>query len=231
MVDALQMQEGETLVEIGPGLGSLTLELESRFANSDVEIEAVEIDLRFVDKLRNMFSHAKNLKIFEANVLDWLPTFHSQGRDFKILGSLPYYITSPIIYEILRMRPRPETCVLLVQKEVAQKILAKSPDSIYLSVLIQTFFETEDLGVVDKTDFSPVPEVDGGIVKLVKRVEAENLGVGKYEGFLKKAFSNPRKMLNKIFYQDELNRAEINGSLRPQDYNWEDWLKFFTILR
>ena len=231
MVDALRMQEGETLIEVGPGLGSLTLELESRFANSDVEIEAVEIDLRFVDKLRNMFSHVKNLKIFEANVLDWLPTFHSQGRDFKILGSLPYYITSPIIYEILRMNPRPEVCVLLVQKEVAQKILAKSPDSTYLSVLVQTFFEVEDLGFVDKTDFSPVPEVDGGIIKFVKRAEAESLDVGKYEGFLKRAFSNPRKMLNKIFYQDELNRAEINGSLRPQDYNWEDWLKFFTILR
>jgi len=230
MVDALQVQEGETVIEIGPGLGSLTLELESRFANLDVQIDAVEIDLRFVDKLRNMFAHARNLRIFEANVLDWLPTFHSQGRDFKILGSLPYYITSPIIYEILRMGPRPEVCVLLVQKEVAQKIQAKSPDSTYLSVLVQTFFEVEDLGIVDKTDFSPSPEVDGGIVKLVRREETQNLNLRKYEGFLKKAFSNPRKMLNKVFYQDELNRAEINGGLRPQDYNWEGWARFFQIL-
>lgn len=230
MVEAVQLQDGETVIEIGPGLGSLTLELEVRFANSNVQIKAVELDVRFVDKLKNMFGKAKNFEIIEANILDWLPGFNSQGRKFKILGSLPYYITSPILYEILRTKPRPEICVLLVQKEVAEKITAKAPDSTYLSVLIQTFFEIESLGVVDKKDFSPSPEVDGGIIKLTKRMETEDLDVKKYEGFLKKAFANPRKMLNKVFYEDELNRAQINTAARPQDYGWEDWVKFFKIL-
>ncbi len=230
MVEALNVQPNETVIEIGPGLGSLTLELENRFANSDVKFKAVELDIRFVDKLRNMFSQAKNFEIIEANVLDWLYTFDSQGESFRILGSLPYYITSPIIYEILKMKTRPEICVLLVQKEVAEKIMAVSPDSGYISSLVQTFYEIEDLGIVDKSAFSPEPQVDGGIIKLTKRPESDSIDIRKYEGFLHRAYSNPRKMLNKIFYEDERNRAEIDGNLRAQNYNWEDWTKFFKIL-
>jgi len=234
MVEALQIQpdQPQNIIEIGPGLGALTLELENRYANSQIQIKAVELDIRFVDKLRNMFSQqtSPNIEIFEANVLDWLPTFHPQGLPTKILGSLPYYITSPIIYEVLKMQPQPETCVLLIQKEVGEKIASVAPDSNFISSFVQTFYEVEDLGVVGKSSFSPEPQVDGGILKLTKRQHSDEIDIKKYEGFLHRAYSNPRKMLNKIFYEDERNRAGIDGKLRAQNYGWEDWVRIFRIL-
>ena len=230
MVGALGALSGEMMIEIGPGLGSVTQEIISTYGSKNIQIKAVEIDLRFVDKLKNMFANQDNLEIIEANILDWLPRFNSEGSGIRIIGSLPYYITSPILYEIVRMRERPLACVLLIQKEVAEKILAGTGDSIYLSVLVQTFFEVESLGTVDRSEFSPAPEVDGGILKLTKRAGSDDLDAGKYMKFLKKVFASPRKMLNKTFYEDELNRAQLDGTKRPQDYGWKEWSKAFRIL-
>ena len=178
----------------------------------------------------NMFSHAKNFEIYEGNILDWLKTFESNGETVKVLGSLPYYITSPIIESLIKLQPQPEVCVLLMQREVVEKICSRPPESNFWSSFVQTFYNVEDLGVVDKSQFSPEPQVDGAILKLTKGTAGENIDIRKYEGFLKRAYSNPRKMLNKIFYEDERNRAEIDGSLRAQDYGWEDWVRIFKIL-
>ncbi len=176
-----------------------------------------------------MFSEYKNhFEVIEANVLDFLPQYSTE-KSFKIIGSLPYYITSPILHEIIKMNKRPKKVVVLIQKEVAKKIAAKAPDSSYLSTFIQTFYEVEYVATVDKNEFSPVPKVDGGILKMTLKPDV-NIDVKKYEGFLHKGFSNPRKMLNKVFYEDEINRAQIDSTKRPQNYNSEEWLKFFKIL-
>lgn len=231
MVQKLDMQDGETLIEIGAGLGALTLEIVNHLGGTDIDIKALEIDLRFVDKLNNMFKDIKNIEIIETNALDWLPTFDAQEKPFKVIGSLPYYITSPIIHRLIKMPQQPEVCVLLIQKEVAKKISAQAPDSSYLSVFVQTFYEVEYLETVSKKDFSPAPKVDGGVIKLTKRRGVKVTDLGKYAGFLHLAFSNPRKMLNKMFKEDERNRAGIDGNLRAQNYDWEKWVEAFTILR
>lgn len=227
MVTALDAQSGETIVEIGAGLGVVTTQLVETYGTRNIHIKAVEVDPRFIDKLKNMFKHQDNLEVIETNILDLLPEFSEKA---KIIGSLPYYITSPILHKILAMPERPQTCVLLVQKEVAEKILSTAPDSVYLSVLMQTFFEVESLGVVDRSEFSPTPEVDGSIIKLTRRESTTDINARRYEGFLKKVFANPRKMLNKTFKEDELNRAQLDGNMRPQNYDWEKWSKAFRIL-
>jgi len=231
MVQSLDMKDGETLIEVGAGLGALTLEIVNYFGSADIEIKALEIDLRFVDKLNNMFKEVKNIEIIETNVLDWFPTFDPEKKTFKVVGSLPYYITSPIVHELIKMEWQPEVCVLLIQKEVAQKIAAKAPDSSYLSVFVQTFYEVEYLETVSKKDFSPAPKVDGGVIKLTRRKKSKIKDIRKYEGFLHLAFSNPRKMLNKSFKGDELVRAQIDGTMRAQNYDWEKWVDAFSILR
>ena len=230
MVKALGVQDGEIIVEIGPGLGAITREILEAYGNWDVEIKAVEIDLRFVDKLRSMFLDYMNIKIIESNIIDWLPTFDPVDKKFRVIGSLPYYITSPIIHNIIKMKSLPESCVLLIQKEVARKISSVAPDSSYMSSFVQSFFDVEYLMTVDKKEFAPSPEVDAGIIKLVKKQKITDVDANKYEHFLHKAYSNPRKMLNKVFYQDELNKADLNGSYRAQNYNAEDWLNAFRIL-
>jgi 16S rRNA (adenine1518-N6/adenine1519-N6)-dimethyltransferase len=229
LVDALDLVPGDTVVEIGPGLGILTEELGSRLDYKELTVYAVEIDIRFVEKLQTMFLSHPNLHVIEANILDWLPQFESE-KPYKILGSLPYYITSPIVHTIVKMRSPADICVLLIQKEVAEKITAKAPDSSYLSVFVQTFYEVSYLGSVDKSKFSPPPKVDGGLIKLVKREEAPIWDMDRYEGFLHRAYSSPRKMLNKVFSKEELDKAGLDASKRPHDYGREDWVKAFKAI-
>jgi 16S rRNA (adenine1518-N6/adenine1519-N6)-dimethyltransferase len=229
MVGALNVVPGDLIVEIGPGLGILTHDLVEHYR--DICVYAVEIDKRFVDKLNTAFMDNLDVNIIESNILDWLPTFKPE-RNYKILGSLPYYITSPIVHSIIKMEDKAEACVLLVQKEVAEKIAATSPDSSYLSSFVQTFYSVEYLFTVGREKFEPAPNVDGGVLKLILR---KDLPISKaelkhYEGFLHKAYANPRKMLNKAFSKEELSLIDIDPNLRPQNVSAEQWTAAFKIL-
>lgn len=232
MVKAIDASDDEIIIEIGPGLGAVTKELIDNYGYTEgVSIKAVEVDIRFVEKLSNMFNWNTNFEVIPANILTWLPDFDPKERVFKIVGSLPYNITSPILHTIIKMNTLPKTCVILIQKEVAQKILAEPPKSNYLSSFVQTFFEVEHIKNVKSGSFTPTPKVDGGIIKLTKRKDIKIDDISKYENFLHDAYKYPRKMLNKVFYKDELNRANIDGKKRPQAYGWEKWVEIYTILR
>lgn len=228
MVDALGISgdSGDVVyIEIGPGLGIVTEELRRKIGEKTLHI--IELDNRAVEILKGKFGTVKNIHIVSGNVLDWLPL--TTETNFKIIGSLPYYITSPIIHAIIKLETPPEACVFLVQKEVAKKISASVHDASYLSVFVQTFFDVKYLGVVEKTKFSPVPKVDGGILQLKRKVDCPipHAEKKKYEGFLHKGFSNPRKMLNKVFEKDFLEKHRISPNLRPQDLTVGEWTTLF----
>lgn len=230
MIRQLDAKDGEIIVEIGPGLGAVTKYLIDNYGPHDINIKAIEIDIRFVDKLKSMFYMYKNFEVIADNILEWLPLFDPKDKEYKIIGSLPYNITSPILHSIVKANKLPKACVILIQKEVAEKITQEAPNSSYLSSFVQTFFEAKYIKKVDKGDFTPVPKVHGAIVKLIRREDIKIEKISEYENFLHKAYKHPRKMLNKVFYKDQLNRAEIKGNNRPHDYNWNDWVKFFKIL-
>lgn len=230
MVNVLDITDGNVLVEIGPGLGSLTEILAEKIDGTKSELNAVEIDERFFEKLNSMYVTDQNIKIINADILEWLPNFEPH-KDFKIIGSLPYYIASPIIHSIIKMKKRPAVCVLLVQKEVAEKIKSPAPDSSYMSCFVQTFFDVSYVGKVPKNRFRPEPEVDGGILRFVRKEGDFSLEfIVKYEAFLHKAFSNPRKMLNKMFTKEELGKGGIDPTLRAQNLNSSQWLEFYKVL-
>jgi 16S rRNA (adenine1518-N6/adenine1519-N6)-dimethyltransferase len=230
MVNHLDLSETDIVVEIGPGLGILTTELSERLPDDKGDIYAVEIDERFVEKLTSMFLDDTNVRIVKSDILEWLPLFNPNAP-FKLIGSLPYYITSPIIHGILEMQRLPEICVLLIQEEVAQKIASKLGDMSYMATIVQTFYNVELLDFVPKTKFDPVPQVDGRMVRFTKRT---SIGIikdelQKYEGFLHKGFASPRKMLNKVFSQQELVDYGINGSDRPEDVAVDKWVEMFKL--
>lgn len=232
MVNALEVKAGEDVIEIGPGHGILTDVIAEKVRLLEgAKLYAVELDKRFYDKLHGMYVQDRNIEIVNANILDWIPTFETD-RNIKIIGSLPYYITSPIIHQIVKMNKQPEIAVVLIQKEVADKISANAPDASYLSSFVQTFFTVETLFMVSKKKFNPEPQVDGGVLRLTKRDppiaqdEAE-----RYEGFLHKAFSHPRKMLNKPFTKEELEKGNIAPNLRPQNLTSDQWAAFYNILK
>ena len=228
MVEALDIQNGDEIVEIGPGHGVVTDLIVQKIKDLDVKIHAVELDVRLYQELSNFYSGNEKIEVVKDNILDWLPGF-STDKNLKIIGSVPYYITSPIIHKIIKMRTVPQTVVLLVQKEVAEKIKSAAPDSSYMSSFVQIFFDVKYLGKVPSKKFDPEPKVDGGIIKMVKKEDAnlDLVFIKKYEGFLHKAYSNPRKMLNKVFKKEELEKSKINSTLRAQNLDAEEWLSFY----
>lgn len=230
MVDALSLQQNDYVIEIGPGHGILTQELVNRIPNLNLHLQAVEIDPRFVDKLVSMYATEKNITIIEDDFLKWFEQYKSD-IDYKILGSLPYYITSPILHVVVKAFRQPTACVFMVQKEVAEKVAAVAPDASYLSTFVQTFFDVTYLETVKRTMFDPVPEVDSAIIKLTKKSAIfEISAIMRYEGFLHKGFSHPRKMLNKAFTAEELEKAGIKPNLRAQNLTVADWVNFFKTI-
>jgi 16S rRNA (adenine1518-N6/adenine1519-N6)-dimethyltransferase len=230
MVNALEIKNGDEVVEIGPGHGIVTSFLLQKVKNIKAKVYAVELDTRLYEELRNLYKDEEKIEPINQNILDWLPEF-STDKDFKIIGSIPYYITSPIIHKIIKMKNLPEIVVLLVQKEVAEKIKNIAPDSSYMSSFVQTFFNVKYLGKVPSKKFNPEPQVDGGILKMTKRdLDFNPEFIRKYEGFLHRAYSNPRKMLNKVFKHEELEKGKIDPRLRAQNLGPEEWLNFYKTL-
>jgi 16S rRNA (adenine1518-N6/adenine1519-N6)-dimethyltransferase len=238
MVSALEIQNGDVVVEIGPGHGFLTQELSDQITDLHVPVYAVELDRRFAAKLEVMFEGVPNMYIEHADIMQWLPRFTSQrlsqglvDTSLKILGSLPFYITSPILHQTIKTKPMPVRVVYLIQKEVAQKISAMPPDANYMSTFAQTFYDVSYLGDVQREKFEPVPKVDGGIIALTKKEGEYSLEfINKLEGFLHRAYKNPRKMLNKAFSPAELALENIDASLRPQNISPDQWVRLFMKL-
>jgi len=227
MVSALEITKDDVVIEIGPGKGVLTAFITEIPYK---KFHAVEVDRRLYLELVEKYKDTDNLEIHCDDILQWLPKFSIEGT-VKVIASVPYYITSPIIHQLIKMKNRPTTAVLLIQKEVAEKIKSTAPDSSYMSSFTQTFFNVDYLGKVSAKDFWPVPEVDGGILKLsLKNIDIPSEFVRKYEGFLHRAYSNPRKMLNKVFKKDELEKGKIEPTLRAQNLDAEEWFNFYKVL-
>lgn len=169
---------GEPLViEIGPGRGALTERLLARAQR----VVAVELDPALAAHLRARFPA---LDVVEADVLDvaldcWGPA--------AIAGNLPYYITSPILERLVRARASVRRAVVLVQKEVADRITAPphTRDYGYLTVMLRLFYDAEPLAVVKPSAFRPPPHVDSAVVRLTPRDRAAELGVGDADAFLR----------------------------------------------
>lgn len=230
MVSALKMVENDEVVEIGAGLGVLTEELAEQNIGRTYTAYAVEIDARFVAKLESMFSYNSNILVVDADIIQWLPVFEPAG-EFKILGSLPFYITSPIIHSIIKMKSQPKICVLLVQKEVAEKIAAETPDASYMSAFVQTFYEAKIIERVSSGKFNPPPKVDGAVLQLTHKGDFYSPDfIDKYEDFLHTAYRYPRKMLNKVMKKEDLESFGIDHRARPNTISSEKWMEVFKVL-
>lgn len=230
MVSALNYRGTEDLVEIGPGHGIITHKIAHLVSDKPSTFISVEIDERFCAKLAEMFLDFPNVKIVCEDILDFLPKFTS-AKNYKLIGSLPYYITSPILHKTIQTKKLPEICVFLIQKEVADRVCAQAPDSTYLSSFVQTFFTVEKLFEVPRKYFNPIPEVDGAVIRLTKKATVFGAKFkDKYEGFLHRMYAQPRKMLNKVLTAEEGVKLDLDLSLRAQNVNAEAWIKYFSLL-
>jgi 16S rRNA (adenine1518-N6/adenine1519-N6)-dimethyltransferase len=207
IVQSLEIKEGDVVVEIGPGHGELTEELKtSSFAkatadrqNSKLKIIAIELDKDLARFLKDKFLGDKYIEIIEGNALKILPTLDTsyklRATSYKLIGNIPYYITGHLLRIIGELKNKPTKTILLIQKEVAQRICAKPPHSSLLSLSVQFWAEPRILEFVSKKHFLPPPEVESAVIELNLKKSAPLTNQEKYYSFVKAAFKQPRKLL------------------------------------
>ena len=214
------------VVEIGPGLGTLTSSLLKRFD----KVVAIEYDDNLAKNLPKSFP-GKNLEVINVDILDF--DFAKIPQPYAVAGNIPYYITSPIIEKLLKAENRPERIVLLIQKEVAERIASEKETM--LSLFVKNYADVELGPVVGREEFTPPPKVDSRVIIL-----EPNEVIVKEEVFkiIKRGFAAPRKKLIHnlvgLKSKEELVRIfkELNISIdaRPGDLHLLDWQKLYNIL-
>lgn len=196
IADALALTGSETVIEIGAGRGALTEVLEKRCAR----LYAVELDRALAPMLRTRFADRPHVTIVEADIRDVSPG-ELAGGPYLVIGNVPYYITTPIVFHVLR-RPWPLRAVFLVQREVAERMGAGAGDDGYgaLSVNVQVIARVEMLVRVAPGAFTPPPTVESALVRLTPLdeplvTEAEQ---DEFRRFVQAVFANRRKQLRTI---------------------------------
>lgn len=229
IVDCAEVSDDDTVLEIGPGLGTLTSELLRRAKN----VVAVEFDHDLATKLPGQFP-GKNLEVMNEDILSF--DLSSLPADYKVVANVPYYITSKIIQRLMTANNRPSTAVLLVQKEVAQRLAAQPGDMSLLAISAQVFSQVTLGDVVGKELFTPPPKVDSQVVIFKRRRQSLVTFENETHFFrtVKAGFSNKRKKLGtslagglgipKPDALELLTRADVSPDCRAQDVTIEQWL-------
>ena len=170
IASAADITSNDTVLEIGPGLGHLTRVLAARAAR----VIAVEIDAKLTSKLQTEFSNTPNVHIthgdiLKADPLAWIQSADAAGapvNEYKVVANLPYYITSAILRHLLEAEHKPAVVVVMVQREVAQRIIARPPDMNLLAVSVQCFAQARIVRTIAAGAFYPRPKVDSAVMRL-----------------------------------------------------------------
>jgi|SRR3989344_6830650 len=227
------LQPTDTVIEVGPGTGSLTGEL----AKKVKKVIAVEKDPEMILLLKKTVKNFKNVKIIQNDILKIRNWELGIGNSYKVVANLPYYIVSPAIRKFLEMKNPPKLMVLMVQKEVAQRICAKPPHMNLLAVSVQFYAKPEIISYVSKKSFWPIPKVDSAIIKIIPRHSAFGSASFRERFFriAKAGFSHPRKqLLNNLSQNLKINRKKITIWLlqnkikpyqRAESLSLSDWMR------
>lgn len=213
-------------LEIGPGLGTLTSSLLKRFE----KVIAVEFDERLANNLPKSFP-GKNLEVINADFLSF--DLSKIKEPYIIAGNIPYYITSPIITKLLEAENKPERIVLLIQKEVAERIAAEDGKNSVISLTSENLSNVTLGPIVPRDMFTPPPKVDSEIIIFEPHPAIVSEDVIK---LIKRGFSSPRKKLIKNVNQDQeklksvFNELGISDDARPADLSLEEWARLQKIL-
>lgn len=214
-------------LEIGPGLGTLTSSLLKRFD----KVVAVEYDARLAGNLPKSFP-GKNLQVVQGDILTVDVAKLVGDGPYAVVGNIPYYITSPIVRKFITVTPRPERIVLLMQKEVAERIAAEAGDHTWISILVQNYARVTLGPVVPAAEFTPPPKVDSQVLILVP-YNAPLIGEAAL-GLAKRGFASPRKKLASVLadgqcsreqWREKLQRLNLNPDARAEDLSLDDWEK------
>lgn len=238
IVDALEPDEHDTVIEIGPGRGSLSDVLAPRVG----KLVLVEYDRALAARLRERYATQPSVSIVEGDVLD-VAFAPLAGGPFKLIGNVPYYITTPILFHALEA-PRASRIVLLVQREVADRIVAPPGSKTYgaLSVNLQAVATAHIAFRVAPGSFTPPPKVESAVVVIEPRSDPI-VASGEEESFrrfVQDAFSQRRKQMRRVVRsiasvdteraEAALERAGIDPEVRPETLSPDEFARLRRAL-
>lgn len=241
IAEEAEIKNGDFVLEIGPGLGTLTSSL-LKFAGKDGEVLSIEFDESLAKKLPAQFP-GKNLTVKNTDFLDF--DLSKLPKNYKVAANVPYYITSKIVEKLLTSDNKPSIAALLVQKEVAERICAKSGDLSVLSVASQIYADCELGQFVPRELFTPPPKVDSQVVilKILEKNKLEcfneqnNTRISEKQFFriVKAGFTARRKKILKALSAnlalskeqtiEILTQAKVSPDARAQELTIENWLE------
>ncbi|MGI8659306.1 MAG: 16S rRNA (adenine(1518)-N(6)/adenine(1519)-N(6))-dimethyltransferase RsmA [Candidatus Limnocylindria bacterium] len=232
IVAAAELEAGDNVVEIGPGLGVLT----RRLLAAGASVTAVEVDPRLAEYLRRELYGVDTFELIEADALSLHPREFFPDQPMKVVANIPYHITSPLLHTFLEGDRPPMLTVLLVQLEVAQRVAAPPGQMSYLSVFAQNVAEAEVVARIRASAFEPTPAVDSAILRLRRR-EAPAVPVGDgrdpFYRVVQAGFRQRRKQVhNGLTRELPVERDEVEAALdacgvdperRPQTLSVDEW--------
>ncbi|GIU82201.1 MAG: ribosomal RNA small subunit methyltransferase A [Pyrinomonadaceae bacterium] len=225
IVSALSLRADETIIEIGSGCGALTEPLIELGAN----VIAIELERNAIDFLKSKFPEKKNFTLIEADVLKINFSDILQTQKAKLVGNLPFYISTAILQKLIPERFCFEFMVLMFQREVAERLLCEPKNSNrgFLSVVAQTFFHLEKLFDVPPSAFRPVPKVWSSVLKITPK-EQPSVDEKPFCDLVGKAFSQKRKTLfnNLKNFSKAKNESDCRDS-KTLEFTKEHWLTIF----
>lgn len=228
IVAAAELTAGEPVLEIGPGIGTLTQGL----AQSGAAVTAVELDRRLLEVLDTTLAQYNNVRIIHGDVLKVNIPEIMNHKPFKVVANLPYYITTPIIMSLLEMKLPIERLVVMVQREVAERMVAQPGTKAYgaLSVAVQYYTEPSIVMDVPPRAFMPAPEVTSAVIccRLREKPPVEVADEKLFFRVVKAAFAQRRKTfsntmkttgLDKETIASVLAKANIDGARRGETFS------------
>lgn len=231
IVGAADLAVDDTVLEIGPGPGVLT----ELIAAAAGRVIAVELDDRLITFLGERFAAQPNVTIVHGDILKIDPGALTQGKPYKVVANLPYYITSAVIRRLLESIPAPLALVITVQREVAERMVAQPPDMSLLALGVQFYCTGRIVARVPAGAFYPVPKVDSAVVRLDRRLTpvAEDVGADQFFEVARAGFSQPRKQLRNSLasglqiapagVERWLALAGIDPKRRPETLSLAEW--------
>jgi 16S rRNA (adenine1518-N6/adenine1519-N6)-dimethyltransferase len=250
IVDCIQPQPGDLMIEIGPGLGALTSPLLSRLERLNV----IELDRDIIPKLVSSCiagdaANIDKLTVHEIDVLKFdFAAFHSQQasargpgseKKLRIVGNLPYNISTPILFHLLKYRYLIQDMFFMLQKEVVDRIVSAPGNKLYgrLSVMLQTYCTVQALFQVPPSAFEPAPKVDSAILHLQPSSQYDDQieNFSDYEKLVRQAFSQRRKTLKNtlknICSSEMIEQAGLSATQRAEELSVADFVALYKSIR
>jgi 16S rRNA (adenine1518-N6/adenine1519-N6)-dimethyltransferase len=231
VLTAAELQGDEQVLEIGAGLGSLTVLL----AQNAKEVLAIEIDQKLFPALQEALAPYANVKTIHDDILNLDLDGLLHDQDFVVVANIPYYITSAIIRKLLEANKRPSRMILTIQKEVAERIIARDGKMSLLALSVQVYGKPELVATIPAGAFYPAPDVDSAVLKLTlyekPLIQEQNLDL--FFKLAQAGFSQKRKTLRNSLasglsissQQAEkiLADAQLESNRRAETLNLEEW--------